>query len=374
MAENDSGDRTEDPTGKKLSKAKEDGQVARSKELNSAALLIAAGLVFSASGGYSASGIMETLMKSFMVTREHAFQTEFMLASLGDAIENSFLFLTPIFIVFYVVAAVAPIAIGGLSFSVKAITPKANKLSPAKGFKRMFGANALMELIKSIGKFTVVGSFAFFYLSGRFEEFMSLGHGAVQTEVIQALSILVNSFLIISLSLLIIVAIDVPFQIWNHNRQLKMTKTEVKDENKDAEGRPEVKGRIRQTQRELATRRMLEEVPKADVVITNPEHFAIAIRYDESLIAPVVVAKGTEEIALKIREIAKAHEVTMFAAPPLARAIYYSTKVNQVIPEGLYLAVAQVLAYIFQLKEFRKGEGIKPNDVTDLDIPNDLKR
>ncbi|MFT5520519.1 MAG: flagellar biosynthetic protein FlhB [Enterobacterales bacterium] len=374
MAESDAGDRTEDPTAKKSKDALNKGQVARSKELNSAALLIAAGLAFTTIGGYTASGIKSVLAADFTINRAHMYEPKQMLVHLGHSIESSFLFLAPIFIVFYVTAAIAPIAIGGFSFSMKAAAPKASNMSPKKGFKRMFGPNALMELVKSIGKFTVVGSFAIFYLSGRFDEFMALGHADVLTEVTHGLSLLVNSFLVIALSLLLIVAIDVPFQIWNHNKQLKMTKQEVKDEHKDSEGRPEVKGRIRQTQRELSNRRMMEAVPEADVVITNPEHFAVALKYDEKMIAPVVVAKGTEEIALKIRQIAKAHEVPMFAAPPLARAIFYNTKLNRAIPEGLYLAVAQVLAYVFQLKEFRKGKGRMPDQVSDIPIPPDLER
>jgi len=374
MAENDAGERSEEPTAKKQKDAKGKGQVARSKELNSAALLIAAGLVFTTSGGYSAAGIMSVLLENFKLDRKQIFDTSYMLENLGGSIENSFLYLTPVFLIFFLAAAIAPVSIGGFSFSMKAAAPKANKLSPMKGFKRMFGTTALMELVKGISKFAVVATFAIVYLSGRFDEFMALGHGEAQTEIARGLTILTNSFLLISLSLLIIVAIDVPFQLWNHSRQLKMTKQEVKDESKDTEGRPEVKGRIRQTQRELANRRMMAEVPKADVVITNPEHFAVALKYDETLIAPVVIAKGSDQIALKIREIAKAHEVPMFAAPPLARAIFYSTKLDRAIPEGLYLAVAQVLAYIFQLKEYKKGNAKRPGDVTEIPIPDDLKR
>ncbi|MCP4270819.1 MAG: flagellar biosynthesis protein FlhB [Gammaproteobacteria bacterium] len=374
MAEKDAGERSEEPTAKKHKDSREKGQVARSKELNSAAVLIAAGLIFIGAGGYSTSGIISVLMENFTISREQIFDTNTLLNNLGQSIEQSFMFLAPIMLIFFIVAAVAPISLGGFNFSWKAAAPKANKMSPMKGFKRMFGPNAAMELLKSVGKFTVVASFAVTYLSGMFDEFMSLGHGNVNTEIVRGVSILSHSFLLISLSLIIIVVIDVPFQIWNHTRQLKMTKQEVKDEMKDTEGRPEVKGRIRQTQRELANRRMMAEVPKADVVITNPEHFAVALKYDEEMIAPLVVAKGTDEIALKIREIAKAHEVPMFAAPPLARAIFYNTKLDQAIPEGLYLAVAQVLAYVFQLKEFRKGKGNRPEDVTDLTIPDYLKR
>ncbi len=373
-ANEDSGERSEEPTEKRKREAREKGEVARSKELNSAALLIASGLIFTVAGGYATSGIASTLMENFIIDRATIFDPKFMLQSLGHSINNSFMFLVPIFIVFYLTALIAPVSIGGLNFSTKAIAFKPNRMSPMKGFKKMFGVTALMELIKSIAKFAVVASFTIFYLKGRFGEFMTLGHGDTLSEITRGLGLLVNSFLVIALSLLMIVAIDVPFQVWNHARKQKMTKKEVRDEAKDAEGKPEVKRRLRQSQFELSNRRMMEEVPKADVVITNPEHFAVALKYSENMVAPVVVAKGVEEVALHIRKIAKHNEVPMFAAPPLARAIFYSTKINHPIPEGLYLAVAQVLAYVFQLKDFRKGKGNRPSDVTDLDIPNELKR
>jgi len=374
MAESDAGERSEDPTAKKQKESKDKGQVARSKELNAAALLIAAGLVFISIGQYSASGIMVVLKENFILSRTEIYDTASMLIALGHSLEKSFLLLAPIFGLFMLVALVAPIAVGGFSFSMKAAAPKKNKLSPAKGFKRMFGPTAAMELIKSIGKFAVVATFALTYLRGQFDVFMGLGQGGIQSEVINGLTILTQSFLMIASSLILIVAIDVPFQIWNHKRQLKMTKQEVKDEMKDTEGKPEVKGRIRQQQREVSYRRMMAAVPEADVVITNPEHFSVALKYSDQLIAPIVVAKGVDETAMKIREIARAHEVPIFAAPPLARAVFYSTKLDHPIPEGLYLAVAQVLAYVYQLKEFRKGKAGKPVKIQDLDIPDDLQR
>ena len=375
MAENDAGERSELPTGKRIQKSREEGQVARSKELNTAALLIGAGLVFSTLGSYSTSGILSLLKKSFILSRRDAFDSTLLLDAVGHSLGNAFLYISPILLLFLIIALVSPISLGGWNFSMKAIGPKFNKMSPMKGLKRMFGPNGLMELVKSVSKFALIAAFAINLLWIRFDDFMALGYGDVEDSIKQGLTILSDSFLLISLSLLMIVAIDVPFQIWNHAKQLKMTKQEVRDESKDTEGRPEVKGRIRQTQRELANRRMMEAVPNADVVITNPEHYAVALKYDEGKMnAPVVIAKGTEQIALKIREIAKAHEVPMFAAPPLARAIFYSTKIDRAIPEGLYLAVAQVLAYVFQLKAYRKGNGNKPVGVTDLPIPKDLKR
>lgn len=374
MAENDVGERSEAPTPKKKQQTREKGQVARSKELNSAAVLIAAGFAFIGSGGYSAGGIAAVLSENFILSRQTIFDTKAMMSFLSSSIEQSFTLLTPVFLVFIVVSLVAPVAIGGISFSTKAMAPKLKNISPAKGFKRMLGHNALIELVKSIAKFAVVATFAYTYLSTQFDSFMGLGHGSVKSEIINALGILSHSFLIITLSLLLIVAIDVPYQLWNHNRQIKMTKQEVKDEMKDSEGQPEVKGKIRQSQREMSYRRMMAEVPKADVVITNPEHFSVALKYNEGLVAPIVVAKGVDETAMKIREIANRHDIPIFAAPPLARAIFYATKLEHPIPEGLYLAVAQVLAYVYQLQEFRKGKATKPSTINDLDIPDNLQR
>ena len=374
MAEKDAQERTEEPTEKKKKETREKGQVARSRELNSAALLIVAGFVFMSIGGVSASAISEVLKQNFMLSRADIFDPTTPMTFLGASIEQAFTLLTPVFLALIIVALVAPCSIGGFSFSWKAAAPKWNKLSPAKGFKRMFGKNALMELIKSVAKFAVVGGIAFLYLQTEFNTFMGLGHGSVKTEVIQGLSLLSKSFVMVALSLLIIVAIDVPYQIWNHNNEMKMTKQEVKDESKNTEGKPEVKGKIREQQMQMSYRRMMAEVPKADVVITNPEHFSVALKYDESLIAPVVLAKGVDETAMKIREIAVRHDIPLFAAPPLARAIFYNTKINHAIPEGLYVAVAQVLAYVFQLQEFRKGNANKPSKVSDLEIPDELKR
>jgi flagellar biosynthesis protein FlhB len=375
MAENDVGERSEAATPKKRLDSKKKGQVARSKELNTAALLIAAAFGFLTVARYSFQNITQLLSRHFDISRTDAFDPNVLISGLGYTVFNSFYELLPLLIILLLIATISPVILGGWSFSMKSAAPKLNRLSPLKGFKRMFGATAGMELIKSISKFAVVASVAITALWSSFDGYLALGKGDIQSSVVQGLESVASSFLIVTLSLLIIVAIDVPFQIWNHARQLKMTKQEVKDEMKDTEGRPEVKGRLRQAQREMANRRMMSEVPTADVVITNPEHFAVALKYDENQMqAPIVVAKGTEQIALKIREIAKAHEVPMFAAPPLARAIFYSTKLEHPIPEGLYLAVAQVLAYVFQLKAFRKGKGERPVDITDLPIPDDLKR
>ena len=291
----------------------------------------------------------------------------------SSSVLEVFMALSFFFLFVYVAAAFSPVAIGGFSFSTSAMNFKGNRLSPAKGFKRMFGATAAMELIKSIAKFALVGVFSWMILSGIFDELLTLGMETIEQALPHGLKLVSYAFIGISSSLLIIAAIDIPFQLWNHSKQLKMTKQEIKDEFKDTEGKPEVKSKIRQQQREMSQRRMMAEVPNADVIITNPEHYSVALKYEDfGKKAPVVVAKGLDRIALKIREIAVAHNVTIVAAPPLARSIYHTTELNEEIPSGLYLAVAQVLAFVYRLNTYQKAGGVKPDLDDDIQIPDGL--
>ncbi|HDY8109019.1 TPA: flagellar biosynthesis protein FlhB, partial [Vibrio vulnificus] len=275
----------------------------------------------------------------------------------------------------FVAAAIGSAGVGGISFSVEAATPKLSKMNPLSGIKRMFGLQSWVELIKSILKVALVTGVAIYLIQASQEDLIQLSLDVYPQNIFHALDILLNFVLLISCSLLIVVAIDIPFQIWQHADQLKMTKQEVKDEYKDTEGKPEVKGRIRMLQREAAQRRMMADVPTADVIVTNPEHFSVALRYKQnSDRAPVVVAKGTDHMAMKIREVAREHDISIVPAPPLARALYYSTELEQQIPDGLFTAVAQILAYVFQLKQYRKRGGHRPKlKDYDLPIPPDLR-
>ena len=262
-----------------------------------------------------------------------------------------------------------------MSFSSEAMMPKASKLSPAAGFKRMFGVQAAVELIKSILKFFVVFIVAFLLLSGLFEEILGLSRETIPTNFEHAITMLQWMFLVLALSIGLIVVIDAPYQVWNHNRQLKMTKQEIKDENKSTEGSPEIKGRIRRTQYEMSQRRMMQDVPESDVVITNPTHYSIALKYDAAVGgAPVVSAKGVDEMAIHIRTIAKEHQIEIIQSPALARSLYYTAEVGDDIPEELFAAVAQVLAFIFQLNEHKKGNARKPTPVAkELPIPDEFR-
>ena len=274
-----------------------------------------------------------------------------------------------------VIALAGPVSLGGWLFSSEALQPKFSRMNPLSGLKRMFSVQALVELGKAVGKFLVVLTVAVAVLMANQDDLLSIGHEPLPQAIAHSAQIVGWCSLWMACSLILIAAIDVPFQLWDHKQKLMMTKQEVRDEFKDTEGKPEVKSRIRQLQYEMAQRRMLQEVPQADVVITNPTHFAVALKYDaDKGGAPRLVAKGGDFLALKIREIAQEHRVELLESPALARAVFYSTELDQEIPAGLYLAVAQVLAYVYQLKQFRAGKGKRPGPLPDLPIPPDLQR
>lgn len=375
MAEESSGERTEEPTGRRLEQAREKGQIARSKELGTAAVLISAACGFYMLGPSLAISLTRVFEIVFTMDRAQIFDTNEMFKVWGVVASEIAWPMAKIMLLIVVVAFIGNVSLGGINFSTQAMMPKASKMSPLAGFKRMFGVQALVELTKGIAKFSVVAFSAYFLLSFYFNDIMLLSSDHLPGNVYHALDLLVWMFILLCSSILFIVVIDVPFQIWNHNKQLKMTKQEVKDEYKDTEGKPEVKGHIRQMQRELAQRRMMAEVPNADVIVVNPEHFAVAIKYDvQRSAAPFVIAKGVDDVAFKIREIARAHNIAIVSAPPLARAIYHTTKLDQQIPEGLFTAVAQILAYVFQLRQYQKGRGRKPIPIPlNQPIPDELK-
>ena len=375
MAEDDSGqEKSEDPTPRKLEKAKEDGQIPRSKELNTTLLLLAAVVGLMTMGASVSDAMMGVMKFNFTPPREAAFDPQYMIRYLSQSATEMAIRLGPLMAVIAATALISPILLGGWLFSVKALMPKPSRLNPIKGLGRMFSMNALVELGKALAKFFIIAPVAITVLMTYQSELLSMGASSVQAAIVHAVELLLWIVFLVASSTLIIALVDVPYQLYDNNKKLKMTLQEVKDEMKDSEGKPEVKGRIRQLQHEMAQRRMMESVPEADVVITNPEHFSVALKYDvEGSAAPVVIAKGTEHLALKIREIANAHEILIMEAPPLARAIYYTTEVDHEIPGSLYLAVAQVLAYVFQLKSFQSGQGKKPKPMADIDIPNDVQ-
>ncbi|MCK8043334.1 MULTISPECIES: flagellar biosynthesis protein FlhB [Shewanella] len=376
MSENDSSqEKTEEATSRKLQQAKDKGQVARSKELGTSAVLIAASVGLLMTGPDMAQALHNIMTKLFTLSRDDIFDTNQMMNVWGMVGSELAVPLFGFILFLALIAFAGNVALGGMSFSVKAFMPKASKMSPVAGFKRMFGVQALVELTKGIAKFSVVAITAYLLLTIYLNDILLLSQEHLPGNIYHAMDIVVWIFILLCASTFLIVVIDVPFQVWNHAKQLKMTKQEVKDEYKDTEGKPEVKGRIRQLQHEMSQRRMMGEVPNADVIVVNPEHYAVAVKYDAAKsTAPFVVAKGVDEVAFKIREIAREHDVAIVSAPPLARAIFHTTKIDQEIPEGLFTAVAQVLAYVFQLRQYQKGKGRRPNPIpVKQPIPDELK-
>lgn len=378
MAESSSGqDKTEEPTPKKLKEAREKGQIARSKELATAAAMIAAALMFVFMGEHFLFGLAELTRESFTIEREAIFDSGEIPRRLALTVRDGMLLMLPLFLLMMIVAVLANIMLGGFTFSPAAMAFKPEKLDPIKGLSRIFAWRGLMELSKGLAKVLLVGTVAYWVFHINSEEIILMGREALPVAMAHAGNILVWSFLIISTVLLVIVAVDVPFQLWDHQRQMRMTKEEVKKEFKQTEGSPEVKGRQRQIQREMSQRRMMEKVPTADVVVTNPTHYAVALRYDATnMSAPIVVAKGSELIASRIRALAVEHDIPVLSAPPLARALFHSTELDEPIPDGLYRAVAQVLAYVYQLKHgtSSSSQARTPTAFEDLPIPDDLRR
>jgi len=375
MAESDSGEKTEEPTAKKLSDARKKGQIARSKDLGTMFVLVGSAFALMLMGDSLVDALSTTMKRLFTLSRRETMDVHAIFSVVNDGIGNVVFPMLAIFFIIVIAAFIGNTMLGGMSFSWEAMAPKASKLSPFAGFKRMFGVQAGVELIKSILKFFVVFIVAYLLLYGLFEQILGLSLEAIPQNFGHAVTMLLWMFLALALSIGIIVAIDAPYQVWNHTRQLKMTKQEIKDEHKSTEGNPEIKGRIRQTQYEMSQRRMMGEVPDSDVVITNPTHYSVALKYDPTEGgAPKLIAKGIDEMAMHIRTIAKEHNVEIIQSPALARSLYYTAEVEQDIPEELYAAVAQVLAFIFQLNEYKKGRGKKPVPVAkNLPIPEEFK-
>jgi flagellar biosynthetic protein FlhB len=374
VAEETGQERTEEPTAKRLRDAREKGDIARSKELTTTVLLLAAAggmMIF----GSSVAARLEGMFRyNFQLSRREAFDPSMMVTQLSDSAVDMVWALSGFFLLLMVAAILGPIALGGWNFSSKSLAPKFSRINPWEGLKRMFALKALVELVKALAKFLVVGSLSVVILLMQEQDLLSMGGQDVVPAMAHGLWVLGWAFLLMCATLILIAAVDVPFQLHDHSKKLKMTLQEVKDEMKNTEGKPEVKGRIRQLQWELSQRRMMGAVPEADVVITNPTHFAVALKYDqEGGGAPRLLAKGGDLMAFKIREIAEEYQIPILTAPPLARAIYFNTELDEEIPAGLYVAVAQVLAYVYQLKSATQDRGAKPVEPDEFPIPDEFK-
>lgn len=374
MSQESGEERTEKPTPKRLREAKEKGQVPRSRELNGTIVLMVAALGMMVLGSSLIEDLATIVREGLSIERDRVMDPAALVKQFRVVVGKALWLLSPLLALLVLAAMTGPIGMGGFSFSTKAIAFKAEKLNPIKGLGRIFSAKGLMELVKTLAKFILVAVVSAWLLWSLKTELLSLAHESMGHALSHAGAMFVWAFLALSSSLVLVAAIDVPFQLYQHTKQQKMTLKEVRDESKETEGRPEVKGKIRALQMEMSQRRMMDEVPTADVVVTNPTHYAVALRYDrEGSGAPRVVAKGADLIALRIREIATSSGVAIVSAPPLARALHATTELEQEIPADLYVAVAHILAYVYQLDAARSQGGDEPPSPTDLPVPDEFK-
>lgn len=373
MAEDSDLERTEPASQRRIEQAREKGQVARSRELTTVAVLLAAG------GGlmYMGEGIMghmRALMKnSLTLDKVSAFDTGHMVQHLHQFSMDMMLTFLPLLGLMLLVTVASSVLVSGWLFTVDALAPDFSRLSPLKGVTRIISWSGMVEMVKAVFKAGLIGGVAFWVVWSDVDGVISLVTEPLESGVTHLADMVAFTFITVSASMLLIVAIDVPYQLWNHSRQLKMTKEEVRQEGKETEGDPHVKGRIRALQREAARRRMMSEVPKADVIVTNPTHYAVALRYQENKMrAPQVIAKGAALVAQRIRELGEENKVPILEAPPLARALFRHAEIGQEIPATLYTAVAEVLAYVYQLRRYKTYGGTQPEVPRELPVPADL--
>lgn len=373
MAEDSDLEKTEQPSQRRLDQAREEGQVARSRELSTFAVLMAGGAGLWMMGSSLSQQLIKLLQDGLTWNGDLAFKAELLLPHLHSLSLQTLLTFLPFLVLLLGAATFSPLLLNGWLFTFKPLTPDLNKLNPISGIGRMFSTNSLVELIKAIAKSLLVGGIGAWVIWHNREAVLLLVSEPVSMSIPHLGSVMWASFAAIMGGMLLIVAVDVPFQLWEHSKKLKMTKEEVRQEAKETEGDPQVKGKIRSMQREMARRRMMAEIPTADVVVTNPTHFSVALKYSENgMRAPIVVAKGTHLMAAKIKEVAKENNIPILESPPLARALYKHTDLGQSIPEALYIAVAEVLAYVYQLRRYQSAGGSQPQAPLELPVPKEL--
>lgn len=373
MAEDSDLEKTEPASPRRVEKAREDGQIARSRELNTFVLLAVGIAVLWLGGAYFYHNLSQIMRSSMWFDSRAGTDTDAMVIMAVNAAIHAIKTMAPLFIALMVAAVLSSVALGGFMYSAKALEPKFERLNPLKGVARMVSAQTLVELFKTLAKAALIGSVAVYVIWAQREQMTSLMFVEPRAALAVGIGLVVRCCALIVASLLIIVLIDVPWQLWSYFKKLRMSRQDVKQEHKESEGDPHVKGRIRQQQRSLARARMMSEVPSADVIVTNPTHYAVALRYDKSAAAaPKVVAKGTGFMAERIKQIAQQHHVPTLEAPPLARALYVHVELGHEIPDPLYAAVAQVLAWVYQLNSWQREGGSKPLVPQTLPVPADM--
>lgn len=372
MSDNSDAEKTEDASPRKIEKAREDGDVPRSRELATFTVLMTAGACLWAFGGMLVGRLATSLKSGLTLDREQIFNPNILLERILNDIVSVMLACLPIAGAVMLIALISPMLIGGWLFSSKAFMPNFGKLNPIKGIGNMFSKNALVELLKAIIKTIVIGVVAWIVVSGQKEAMLGLAVEPLNESSAHVGDMIGRSFLFITGALGVIALIDGPYQLWHWKDKLKMTRQEMIQESKESDGNPQIKGKIRQMQREMARGRMMQNVPTADVIVTNPTHYAVALKYADGKGAPRVVAKGVDDVAARIREMGAENKVPMLEAPALARALFKHTEIDEEIPEKLYSAVAEVLAYVYQLRAYKKGEGDYPDRPTRLKVPAEM--
>ncbi|WP_394182238.1 flagellar biosynthesis protein FlhB [Marinomonas posidonica] len=374
MAENEDGsEKTESASSKKLQDARNKGNIPRSKDLSTALLLIVAAVTLYGTGTLLVKDLTILFDFNFLVDRSDLFDLNRMIFHLYESVVAMMDSMVLLMSVLAAAGIIGSIALGGLNFSWEPLIPKLSKMNPIAGLKRMFSVQSLVELLKAIAKVGLVTVISVLVVLHFLPETIGLTFQTIELAMEHGIDIIIWSFIFVTLALVFIAAIDVPFQVWSHKEKLKMTKQEVKDEFKQQEGDPLVRGRIRQLQRQAAMSRMMSDVPEADVIITNPTHFSVALKYDQvSGEAPVLLAKGGDFIALKIREVGNHYDIPVIQSPALARAVYHHTEIGEEIPQGLFKVVAQLLAYVYQLRNARTGAPM-PDVMPNLDVPDEFQ-
>ncbi|POZ62101.1 flagellar biosynthesis protein FlhB [Chromobacterium alticapitis] len=372
MAEDSDLERTEPASDKRLSMAREDGNIPRSRELSTFAITITGVSLLMVFGGRIAVFLRETMRQLLTFDQGSVHSTETALLHFREAIFGTLWQLAPVLGGLTLVAVFVPTLVGGWNLTFKAVEPNFGKLNPLPGIKRIFSLNAATEGLKAILKSLLIGGIATWYIWKERDEVIGLISMPLESSILKMSDMIIRTFFIVTAAMILLVAIDVPYQLWSYYKKLRMTKEEIKQEFKEAEGSPEVKGRIRQLQREAARKRMMQEVPKANVIVTNPTHFAVALKYDDTMRAPQVVAKGSLKLAEKIIDTGKDSHVPVMRSPRFARALYFNAELGEDIPSPLYAAAAQVLAYVFQLQQYQSSGGVAPVFPDQLDVPEEL--
>lgn len=375
MSDSSSQDKTEKPSQKKIDDARKDGQIARSKELATAGLILISGMSLGWFAPLFSEFFSQLLATQMQLDRAATRDPQLMIAMFGEAIIGMLMVLIPFILVLNAATVLLGMLPGGLIFVLKNIQPKLSKLNPLTGLKRMVSKDTIVELIKSILKILLIAFTLYKILKLYWPELAIMSQMPLLSALSKGMNIIALALVFMGSALLLVAAIDVPYQQWSMTKKLKMSKQELKDEHKSAEGRPEIKQRIKQIQRQLSQARIDTVVPDADLIIVNPTHYAVAIKYDSNRSqAPYVLAKGVDNMAMRIKTIATTHELDIIEAPELTRAIYYSTQIEQEIPAQLYTAVAYILTHIMQLKAYRQGRGKQPKPLPDFVIPEILRR